>query len=48
LMGFNHDWNTEIISQFHATFFYDVDADGIHWMTEGVHYTVNFTTFSRL
>jgi hypothetical protein len=43
LMSFKHDWNTEVIAQFQATFFYDVDEDAIHWMTEGVHYKVNFT-----
>jgi hypothetical protein len=42
-MSFKHDWNTEVIAQFQATFFYDVDEDAIHWMTEGVHYKVNFT-----
>jgi hypothetical protein len=48
LMSFKHDWNTEVIAQFHATFFYDVEEDAIHWMTEKVHYKVNFTTFGRL
>jgi hypothetical protein len=47
-MGFKYDWNAEIIAQFHATFFYDSFTDYIHWMTEGVHYKINFVTFARL
>jgi hypothetical protein len=30
LMGFKYDWNVEIITQFHATFYYDSHADIIH------------------
>jgi hypothetical protein len=48
LMGFKYDWNAEIIAQFHTTFFYDSYANTIHWMTEGVHYKINFVTFARL
>jgi hypothetical protein len=46
LMGFKYDWNAEIIAQFHATFFYDSYAYSIHWMAEGVHYKINFVTFT--
>ena len=38
----------DIIAQFHATYFYDVDEDTIHWMTDGIHYKVDFVTFARL
>ena len=38
IMGFQYDWNREILAQFHATFFHDVANETIHWMTEGVHY----------
>jgi hypothetical protein len=48
LMGFKYDWNAEIIAQIHATFYYDSHADMIHWMTEGVHYKIDFVTFARL
>jgi len=48
IMGFQYDWNREILAQFHATFFYDMANETIHWMTEGVHYKVDFTTFARL
>jgi hypothetical protein len=48
LMGFKYDWNAEIIAQFHATFFYDSNVDTIHWMTQGVHYKIDFVTFVRL
>ena len=48
LMGFRYDWNVEVLSQFHATFYNDTDTDTIHWMTEGVHYKLDFTTFARL
>ena len=47
-MGFQYDWNREILAQFHATFFHDVANETIHWMIEGVHYKVDFTTFARL
>jgi hypothetical protein len=48
LMGFKYDWKTEILAQFHATFFYDIDKNTIHWMTERVHYKLDFVTFARL
>ena len=48
LMGFRHDWNKEVIGQFHATLYYDDEEDALHWMTEGVHYKVDFVTFARL
>jgi hypothetical protein len=45
IMAFQYDRNREILAQFHATFFHDVPNDTIHWMTEGVHYKVDFTSF---
>jgi hypothetical protein len=48
LMGFKYDWNAEIIARFHATFYYDSHTNIIHWMTEGVHYKIDFVTFARL
>ena len=38
LMSFRYNWNEEMLAQFHATFFYDIYTDEIHWMTEGWHY----------
>ena len=48
IMGFQYDWNREILAQFHATFFHDVANETIRWLMEGVHYKVDFTTFARL
>jgi hypothetical protein len=45
IMSFKHDWNVEILAQFHATFFWNNETDEIHWMTDGRHYRVNFVTF---
>jgi hypothetical protein len=47
-MSFKYDWNIEVLAQFHATFFYEDIKETIHWMKEGVHYRVDFTTFARL
>jgi hypothetical protein len=45
IMGFRHDWNKEVLAQFHATYFWDQNRDEIHWMTDGRHYRVDFVTF---
>jgi hypothetical protein len=37
IMGFRHDWNKEVLAQFHATYFWDQDRDEMHWMTDGHH-----------
>jgi hypothetical protein len=47
-MGFQYNWNEEVLSQFHATFFYDRTTDEIHWMTDGRCYHVDFVTFSQI
>jgi hypothetical protein len=36
------------LGQFHATYHHEVEANSIHWMIEGVHYKVDFTTFAHL
>ena len=46
IMGFQYNWNEEVLAQFHATYFYDQTSDEIHWMTDGRHYRVDFVTFS--
>ena len=38
----------EVLAQFHATFYYDIATDEIHWMTEGRHYRIDYITFCRL
>ena len=38
IMGFQYNWNEEVLAQFHATYFYDQTSDKIHWMTDGWHY----------
>jgi hypothetical protein len=48
IMSFKYDWNIEVLAQFHPTFFHEDSKETIHWMTEGVHYKVDFTTFARL
>jgi hypothetical protein len=47
-MSFKYDWNIEVLAQFHATFFHEDTRETIHWMTEGVHYKIDFTTFAWL
>ena len=48
LMSFRYNWNEEVLAQFHATFFYDIYTNEIHWMTERRHYRVDFMTFSQI
>ena len=48
LMGFKYDWNEEILAQFHASFYLKPSKDEIHWTTLGIHYCVDYKTFSRL
>jgi hypothetical protein len=48
IMGFQYHWNKEVLAQFHATYFYDQSTDDIHWMTDGQHYKVDYTIFSRI
>ena len=35
LMSFRYNWNEEVLAQFHATYYYDLAIDEIHWMTKG-------------
>jgi hypothetical protein len=48
IMVFQYNWNEEVRAQFHATFFYDMYGDEIHWMTEGQHYRIDYVTFYRI
>jgi hypothetical protein len=48
IMSFRYDWNREILAQFHATYFWNMDEDEIHWMTDGRHYRIDFVTFCRI
>jgi hypothetical protein len=48
IMSFKYDWNIEVLAQFHATFFHEDSKETIHWMTESVHYKIDFITFARL
>jgi len=47
LMGFQKDWNKEVIAQFYATvhFGHLRDDRAMLWMTEGKYYRVTFTQF---
>ncbi|KAK3126647.1 hypothetical protein QOZ80_7AG0559940 [Eleusine coracana subsp. coracana] len=45
LMGFNYDWNEEVICQFYSTLF--LDGKGVlHWRTQGVEYYVSASRFA--
>ena len=35
IMGFQYNWNEEVLAQFHATYFYDQTSNEINWMTNG-------------
>ena len=50
LMGFQKDWNKELIAQFYATvhFGYLKDDRAMFWMTEGNYYRVTFAQFIRV
>jgi len=48
LMTFQMDWNEEILYQFWATLWVDQACHVLHWMTQGVHYRLDFITFSHL
>src|SRR6266540_1016790 len=48
LMGFCYDWNTEIIAQFHASFFFSNSDHTMHWTTNGVHFAIDILTFAHL
>jgi hypothetical protein len=48
IMSFKYDWNIEVLAQFHTTFFHEDNKETIHWMTEGVHYKIDFVTFARI
>jgi hypothetical protein len=30
IMAFRYDWNSEVLAQFHATYFWDQDVDIVH------------------
>lgn len=48
IMGFQHNWNTEILYQFSVTYYCETSCDVMHWMTEGRHYMLDYVTFARL
>jgi hypothetical protein len=48
IVSFKYNWNIEVLAQFHATFSHEDTKETIHWMTEGVHYKIDFTTLARL
>ena len=52
IMGFQHDWNKEVIAQFYATIYFGHDSENsnertIYWITEGHHYQCSYTSFCR-
>ncbi len=48
IMAFQYNWNIEVIAQFHASFYFSASASTIHWTTGGIHFAVDYVTFSRL
>ena len=48
VMGFEYNWNEEIIAQFHASFFFNTRKNEVLWTTLGIHYCIDYMTFSRL
>jgi hypothetical protein len=48
--GFKKNWNNEVITQFHATVYFEENGDTrkLHWMTEGQWYEVSYAQFARL
>ena len=50
LMGFQKDWNKEVIAEFYATVYFGYlgDERAIFWMTEGSYYKAKFTQFIRV
>src|SRR5438105_8601410 len=48
LMGFRYNWNTEIITQFHASFYFSNSDSTMHWTTDGIHFAIDIRTFARL
>src|SRR6266540_1794594 len=48
IMAFRYNWNTEIIAQFHAYFYFSNSDSTIHWTTNGIHFAVDIVTFACL
>src|SRR6266540_5229937 len=47
-MGFHYNWNTKIMAQFHASFYFSNSYSTMHWTTDGIHYAIDILTFARL
>jgi hypothetical protein len=48
IMGFRYNWNKEILSQFHCSYYYNPYDNTITWTTQGNKCTIDYMTFSRL
>ena len=46
LMASKYNWNNGIICQFYCSLYYKASDNTMHWTTEGVHYVVDYMTFS--
>jgi hypothetical protein len=40
MMSFKYDWNNEIIYQFYATLYFDVDGQKLMWITDRRQYEI--------
>jgi hypothetical protein len=48
LMGFRYNWNKEILTQFHCSYYYNPYDNTITWTTQGNKCTIDYMTFSWL
>jgi hypothetical protein len=48
MMCFKYDWNKEIICEFYATLYFDVDGQRLMWMIDGRQYEIIVRRFARL
>jgi hypothetical protein len=48
LLKFWHNWNQEIISEFHSTLFYDKKERIFMWMTNGRRFHVKLAQFALI
>jgi hypothetical protein len=48
LMWFRYNWNKEILTQFHCSYYYNPYDNTITWTTQGKNCTIDYMTFFRL
>jgi hypothetical protein len=48
IMGFQYNWNKEILAQFHCSYYYNPYDNTITWTTQGNKCTIDYMTFSMI